>query len=402
MRGFSFLTSASAVAGQTPSFDRPFGSVLTRFLDPRAGADAPYATEVLATHMRHTAVATCLVSKRRPWAAVEKKAGRPPKGAHYIGISGEQLLFMGDEEDVDKVLKLRRPVLRRTPSLMIHTDLLDCQLYVLDVKAVASLLDAKPHMHSLQLDVIPALVRRQFRAGIEPGGPREGSDDAADLTEAAGRMNINGEGGEGACHGDNDGDDGLLRAVFGPSGKDGACTGKDGGGGAASSSPNCARPCCVHLAPDDAYCARVDTVVPAFLEVSREVASPAVNDAAHLIGRNPSKYENFVDGSVSIGSKSTIGPGCIVAEGVVLAEKCNVKKSVIGKGCSIGTGVKIINSILMPRATIEDGCSVQGCVVGPRAVVGAGTSLRECLVASEYEVEEGDDIRSETLANTSR
>ena len=38
---------------------------------------------------------------------------------------------------MDEVLKLRRPVLRRTPSLMVHTDLLDCQLYVLDVKAVS-------------------------------------------------------------------------------------------------------------------------------------------------------------------------------------------------------------------------------------------------------------------------
>ena len=87
----------------------------------------------------------------------------------------------------------------------------------------------------------------------------------------------------------------------------------------------------------------------------RQVASPAVNDAAHLIGRNPSKYENFVETSVAIGAKSTIGPGCIVADAVTLAEKCSVKRSVIGEGCSIGTGVKIINSILMPRATVEDG-----------------------------------------------
>ena len=62
------------------------------------------------------------------------------------------------------------------------------------------------------------------------------------------------------------------------------------------------------------------------------MASPAVNDAAHLIGRNPSKYENFVEGSVTIGAKSTIGPGCIVADGVTLGEKCSVKRSVIGRG----------------------------------------------------------------------
>lgn len=304
-------------------------------------------------------------------------------------------MFMGDEEDVDKVLKLRRPVLRRTPSLMIHTDLLDCQLYVLDVRAVRALMEAKPNMHSLQLDIIPALVRRQFKAS---GAAASGGDGAGGGGVVAG-SNPGGGGGEGVEGGASyDGDDGLMRAVFGEAGRDGAGETKKGAGNKMAAE----RPCCVHVAPDDAYCARVDSVVPAFQEVSREVASPAVNDAAHLLGRNPSKYENFVEASVSIGAKSTIGPGCIVAEAVTLAEKCSVKRSVIGEGCSIGTGVKIINSILMPRATVEDGCTVQGSVVGPRAVIGAGTSLRECLVAAEYEVEEGDDFRAETLATKSR
>ena len=52
-----------------------------------------------------------------------------------------------------------------------------------------------------------------------------------------------------------------------------------------------------------------------------------VGDAAHLVDRNPSKYENFVEPSVTIGAKSTIGPGCIVEDAVVLAEKCSVKRS---------------------------------------------------------------------------
>ena len=46
-----------------------------------------------------------------------------------------------------------------------------------------------------------------------------------------------------------------------------------------------------------------------YLEISREVASSAPADAAHLAGRTPSKYDNFVEPSVSIGSKSTTGPG---------------------------------------------------------------------------------------------
>ena len=88
-------------------------------------------------------------------------------------------------------------------------------------------------------------------------------------------------------------DGGLMEAVFGVDKEN-----KDGKGG-----ENAPRPCCAHLAPDDAYCARVDTVVPALLEVSREIADGAV--AAHLNGRRMSKYENFVDPTVVIGGKST-------------------------------------------------------------------------------------------------
>ena len=194
---------------------------------------------------------------------------------------------------------------------------------------------------------------------------------------------------------DDDDDAALMKAVYGP-----AAAGA--GPGAPDAATAVRRPCRVFVASEDAYCARVDTVVPAYLEVSREVASPAACDAAHLNGRAPSKYENFVDAGVAVGGKTTIGPGCVVARDVVLGEKCSVKRSVVARGASVGTGVKLVNSVVMPRASVEDGVSLNGCVVGPRAVIGAGSSLRECLVGAEYEVEEGDDVRAETLSSKAR
>jgi translation initiation factor eIF-2B subunit gamma len=294
------------------------------------------------------------------------KVGRPPKGAHYVGLSGDKLLLMADEEDVDKVLKLRRPMMNRVSDFVVHTDLLDAQLYVLDKNEVSNLLEQKRHMTSLQLDVIPALVRRQFA----PKSDQVGKSSAAESNGADANAD----------------DGGLMEAVFGVDKEN-----KDVKGEGAP------RPCCAHLAPDDAYCARVDTVVPALLEVSREIADGAV--AAHLNGRRMSKYENFVDPTVVIGGKSTIGPGCIVGGGTSFGEKCSVKRSVVGAGCSVGSGVKLVNCVVMNRATIEDGATVQGSVIGPRAVIGSGASLRECAVQAEYEVEEGDDLRSETLQN---
>lgn len=342
--------------------------------------------DVLAAHVRRGAVATALLARRRAWNPVDTKTGRPPKGAHYIGLSDENhLLFMGDEEDVDKVLKIRRPTLRRAPAVTIRTDLIDAQLYALDVAVATALLEAKPHMRSLQLDVVPALVRRQFDAAT-------GAGSNAAVGAGAGAV-------AGAACSAAEEDDGFMRAVFGEGGEAAAGRARAPGG---ESFAAAARPCVAFVAAEEAYCARADTAAPAYVEISREVASSAPADAGHLAGRTPSKYDNFVESSVSIGSKSTIGPGCIVGAEVTLGEKCSVKRSVIGKGASVGTGVKLINSVVMPRATVEDGCTVQGCVIGPRAVIGAGTTLRECLVEAEYEVEEGEDIRAETLARKAR
>ena len=63
-------------------------------------------SDVLATHVRGGAVATCLLAKRRAWNGLDMKVGRPPKGAHYVGLANDRLLLMADEADVDKVLKL--------------------------------------------------------------------------------------------------------------------------------------------------------------------------------------------------------------------------------------------------------------------------------------------------------
>ena len=305
---------------------------------------------LLAAHARRGAVLTSLLAPRRPWCPVETKSGRPPKNAHYVGLAadGETLLFVGDDADVDKVLKLRRPVLRAAPDVDVRADLLQAGMFVFDVRALLDLLEAKPHFRSLRADVVPALTRRAASADASAKAATRDDDQNQNLKPKPRRR--------------------LAR-----------------------------RPCLAHVSDEAEYCAAVDTVAPAYVEVSREVASSAPGDAAHLIGRAASKYDNFVDPGVVIGAKSTVGPGCVVRRDARLGEKCSVKRSVVGEGASVGAGVKIVNSIVMPRATIEDGCVVQGCVVGPRAVVGAGTTLRECVVRAEAEVEEGEDLRAETL-----
>lgn len=319
------------------------------------------------------AVATCVYARRRPWNAVETKTGRPPKGATYVGLSDDsRLLFAADGDDVDKILKLRRPMLSRVSSLEVRTDLADANMYVFRTESLTRLLTKEPKMRSLQLDAVPAMARRQFAPARASARDADANDFANDFVEESADAND---------------DASLMRAVFGVS--------ADENENETENSTVLA-----YLAPDAAYCARAETLAPAYSEMARELA--AADAAAHLLGRAPSKYENFVDTTVVIGARATVGPGCIVGKDAALGEKCSVKRSVVGEGASVGNGAKLINSVVMPRAVVEDGCVVQGCVVGPRAVVGAGTSLRECLVAAEYEVDEGEDFRGETLSEKTR
>ena len=319
------------------------------------------------------AVATCVYARRRPWNAVETKTGRPPKGATYVGLSDDsRLLFAADGDDVDKILKLRRPMLSRVSSLEVRTDLADANMYVFRTESLTRLLTKEPKMRSLQLDAVPAMARRQFAPARASARDADANAFANDFVEESADAND---------------DASLMRAVFGVS--------ADENENETENSTVLA-----YLAPDAAYCARAETLAPAYSEMARELA--AADAAAHLLGRAPSKYENFVDTTVVIGARATVGPGCIVGKDAALGEKCSVKRSVVGEGANVGNGAKLINSVVMPRAVVEDGCVVQGCVVGPRAVVGAGTSLRECLVAAEYEVDEGEDFRGETLSEKTR
>lgn len=48
---------------------------------------------------------------------------------------------------------------------------------------------------------------------------------------------------------------------------------------------------------------------------------------------------------VQMGSKTTIGAGCMIGSDVVLGDKVSVKRSVIGPGCTVGAGAKVLQLV---------------------------------------------------------
>ena len=72
----------------------------------------------------------------------------------------------------------------------------------------------------------------------------------------------------------------------------------------------------------------------------RDVATPQL--ALHLLGppTNP-KHDNWLDPSVKLGSKTTVGPGCIIGANTTVGDKGSVKRSVVGLDCKIGSNAKV-------------------------------------------------------------
>ena len=85
----------------------------------------------------------------------------------FIGlVEGESRVVLVKEGalDVEDSLLLPKiPLLRRRPAVTVHTDLLDAHLYFFG-HWVLDLLQEKPHISSIKADLVPYLVRHQFRA----------------------------------------------------------------------------------------------------------------------------------------------------------------------------------------------------------------------------------------------
>lgn len=158
-------------------------------------------------------------------------------------------------------------------------------------------------------------------------------------------------------------------------------------------SPRKTHKCCVHIASKSNYCVRLNSI-QAFNDINRDV----IGDASHLSGYSFSPQNNIIHPTAELGSKTTVGPHCMLGEGSQMGDKCSVKKSVIGRHCRIGSNVKVVNSVIMDHVTIADGCSIQGSVVCSNVQLQERVVLRDCQVGAGYVVSSGSEHKGESLA----
>ncbi|KAJ7964952.1 translation initiation factor eIF-2B subunit gamma [Quillaja saponaria] len=247
-----------------------------------------------------------------------KKAGR----YNLIGLDSTKqfLLYIATGSEVEKDIQVQKSILRAANEMEIRDDLMDAHLYVFKISALQEVLDQKDTFHSLKQDVLPYLVRSQLDSSIRNqkvllNGPPQAQQNGTEKVNSQNNQLMISQ---------------ILANSSQPSFYEMYAVGPNG-----SASVLSTHKCCVLIASNRKYCARLNSV-QAYSDINRDV-----------------------------------GPHCMLGEGSKMGDKCSVKRSVIGRHCRIGSNVKVVNSVVMDHVTIADDCQV-----GAGFVVTAGSECR--------------------------
>ncbi|KAK6776775.1 hypothetical protein RDI58_027776 [Solanum bulbocastanum] len=335
---------------------------------------------VAAAHRRHDAAVTAMLCSTPISGPSEsgssggKDKAKKPAHHNIIGLDPTKqfLLHVAAGAEVEKDIRVQKSILRAVGQMEIRADLMDAHMYAFKRTVLQEVLNKKETFLSLRRDVLPYLVRSQLRSELlqngsvaEENGNSKGASDSTIMLSQ------------------------LLTNASTQSFHELYALGPDG----SALSPRKTHKCCVHIASKSNYCVRLNSI-QAFSDINRDV----IGDASHLSGYSFSPQNNIIHPTAELGSKTTVGPHCVLGEGSQMGDKCSVKKSVIGRHCRIGSNVKVVNSVIMDHVTIGDGCSIQGSVVCSNVQLQERVVLRDCQVGAGYVVSSGSEHKGESLA----
>ncbi|CAM8881412.1 unnamed protein product [Rhodiola kirilowii] len=333
---------------------------------------------VAAAHRRHDAVVTALLCSTPVSGASEsgsmggKDKAKKPIRYNIIGLDPlkQFLLYIASGTDVDKDLKIQKSIFRAVGQMEIRSDLMDAHLYAFKRSALQEVIDQNENFQSIQHDVVPYLVRTQLKSEVLKNGTpqsEEHGNRGSSLNDRIVLSQLLANSSTPDFH--------ELYALSG------------------SLLTRKTHKCCVYIASKNKYCVRLNSI-QAYCDINRDV----IGEANHLSGYSFSSHNNIIHPSAELGSKTTVGPHCMLGEGSQLGDKCSVKRSVIGRHCRIGSNVKIVNSVVMNHASIADGCSIQGSVICSNAQIQERATLKDCQVGAGYVVTAGAEYKAESLS----
>ncbi|CAA0403667.1 putative nucleotidyl transferase domain, nucleotide-diphospho-sugar transferase [Arabidopsis thaliana] len=333
---------------------------------------------VAATHRRHDAAVTVMLCAQ-PVSGPSESGGsggkdktKKPACDDIIGLDSlkQFLLYIAKGTEIKKDTRVKKSILCAAGKMEIRSDLMDSHIYAFKRAVLQEVLDQKPAFRSLKQDVLPYLVRTQLRSDV--------FSDQSNVEE-----NGNGNGKNNMQN-----NEVVLSQILSNASMPSFHQVYESGLGTRKT-----HKCCVYIADESKYFVRLNSI-QAFMDVNRDV----IGESNHLSGYSFSAHHNIVHPSAELGSKTTVGPHCMLGEGSQVGDKCSVKRSVIGRHCRIGSNVKIVNSVVMDHATIGDGCSIQGSVICSNAQLQERVTLRDCQVEAGYVVCAGSEHKGETFA----
>ncbi|CAN0115807.1 unnamed protein product [Scytosiphon promiscuus] len=294
-----------------------------------------------------------------------RKTVRPKRDEEdidYVGLTQSgRLVIKLPKMFVEEALRIQKALLRRHETVTLSTTLQDVSVYVL-AHWVLGFLDEHKAIASVQNELVPALVRRQFRNNTAGGEPLvKRMDTVGGEISRAEAM--------------------VARMSSGKPSPDGSLrTDLPQGEGGAAADANEVRCFALTLRHGEAYCSQAKTLA-AYCTINREL----------LTTRDfTDKCPWSMPGGFRPKDSTLVGEGCH------LGPKGTLKFSVIGRQCKIGEKAKINNCIIMDGVTIGDSCTIQNSVICRRATVETGCNLNECYIGPEYKVPSGTKEKQET------
>ncbi|KAI9193843.1 hypothetical protein LWI28_000621 [Acer negundo] len=338
---------------------------------------------VAAAHRRHDAVVTAMLCSAPVSGPSDsgssggKDKTKKPGRYNVIGMDPTKqfLLYIATGAEVEKDTRIQKNILRAVGQMEVRADLMDAHMYAFKRSVLQEVLDQKDTFQSLRQDVLPYLVRSQLKSEVlvnsaSQAPPEEnGNEKNSSLNNHKALSRI------------------LANASM-PSFHELYASDHSG-----SSPVRRTHKCCAYIASNSNYCTRLNSI-QAFMDINRDV----IGEANHLSGYSFSAHNNIIHPSAELGSKTTVGPYCMLGEGSQMVDKCSVKRSVIGRHCRIGSNVKIVNSVVMNHVTIGDGCSIQGSVICSNVQLQERVVLKDCQVGAGFVVSAGCEYKGESLA----
>lgn len=307
-------------------------------------------------HRTYDATVTMLLSPAIDITDVSVPGGKANRKMErdIVGLdsTGNRLLFLSSEADIEDFIPVKRSFLKRHPLTNLHTRLTDGHLYLMK-RHVLDLLTEESSISTIKGELMPYLVRKQFSRKDESSGEmskkESGFSDEKDYTKLALKMSV-WNGSMSGCVRDND-----IR--------------------------------CHAYVMDGGLCLRTNTLVT-YCEANRQ--------ASQLIDHK------HIHSTANIHQKSQVGSDSLVGDGSTVMERVSVKHSVIGRHCNIGDKCRITNSVIMNYVTIKEGCSLSGCIVCDNVSIDEKCELKDCLIGSSQSIQAMSKCTNEVIVELDR